>query len=113
MLSFVFTYLLFMAPLEAIECPRWIGDSDVVAPPGVGLSLTQKKVNRLRCYWQVVKPAEWRCARQRPLAQCQERTNQWLTNSFQWVNLVQACEDLRNERNSNARTLMINIREVR
>ena len=46
-----------------ISCPKWIGDGDAVAPPGVGISEEQRRNNTLRCYWQVVKPIEWRCKR--------------------------------------------------
>tara|TARA_Y100001937_G_C6972554_1_gene263986 strand:- start:151 stop:492 length:342 start_codon:yes stop_codon:yes gene_type:complete len=104
---------LLASPLPDIECPKWIGDGEAVAPPGVSLSSEQKRLNRLRCYWQVVKPAEWQCKRQRPSGQCKQRTDSWLTTNFQWGTLQQACREAEENRNATARTLMINIRENR
>ena len=99
---------------ERISCPKWIGDSDAVAPPGVSISEEQKRNNTLRCYWQVVKPIEWRCKRNNPAAQCQRRTNRWLNDNFQTAtNLRQACREMDQDRNATARTLMLNIRENR
>tara|TARA_Y100000592_G_scaffold98009_1_gene170034 strand:- start:487 stop:846 length:360 start_codon:yes stop_codon:yes gene_type:complete len=112
--------LMFMSPpndpqqQQQISCPKWIGDSDVVAPAGVSISEEQKRNNTLRCYWQVVKPIEWRCKRNNPAEQCQRRTDQWLNNNFQTAtNLRQACREMQQDRNATARTLMLNIRENR
>jgi hypothetical protein len=113
MASYLFGLLLLAPPLAGVECPRWIGDGDAVAPIGVSLSAEQKRFNRLRCYWQVVKPDEWQCKRQRPARQCEERTESWLTTNFQWGTLRQACQELAENRNATARTLMFNIRENR
>tara|TARA_R110000851_G_scaffold229268_1_gene381938 strand:- start:2316 stop:2657 length:342 start_codon:yes stop_codon:yes gene_type:complete len=113
MISYLFSLILLASPLSDVECPNWIGDGNTVAPPGVSLSAEQKRLNRLRCYWQVVKPAEWQCKRQSPAWQCKERTDNWLTANFQWGTLRQACQDLTEDRNATARTLMINVRENR
>ncbi len=113
MIAHLILVSLLASPLSEIECPKWIGDGEAVAPPGVSLSAEQKRLNRLRCYWQVVKPAEWQCKRQRPPGQCKQRTDSWLTTNFQWGTLQQACREAEENRNATARTLMINIRENR
>jgi hypothetical protein len=112
--------LLLMSPINQsqgqhdIQCPKWIGDGEAVAPQGVDVSEEQKRNNTLRCYWQIVKPLEWRCKRDAPNAQCEQRTNQWLNSNFQTATtLRQACQQIEEERNARARTIMINIREVR
>ena len=104
---------LLLGSLSPLECPRWIGDGPDVAPPGVSVSTEQQKRNYLRCYWTVIKPAERRCRENFPLDRCQQRTEEWLRNRFQWQTIRVMCEEYRQGLSQNARTLMISIGERR
>ena len=92
-------------PRQEIACPRWISeDSEVTVPDNVSLSAEQKKRNKLRCYWSLVKSAERACIRSSPQARvlCEARTQRWLQ---------QVCDDDdEGEAPPPFRNLMINVR---
>ncbi len=90
-MSYVLSVLLVMTPpipTQEPACPRWIGDSNAVAPPGVTLSQEQKRANLLRCYWAIMKPKEQTCLRNSrtrgQIASCEAKTQRWLQSNFVW-----------------------------
>ena len=99
-------------PAQEIVCPRWISeDSEATVPDNVSLSPEQKKRNKLRCYWSLVKAAERVCIRSSPRARvlCEARTQRWLQQNFAWTptQVRQVCDE---ENSPRFRNLMINLR---
>ena len=74
--------LLVIANLAPINCPKWLPGTNTVLPPGIVLAPRQELQNRLRCYCEVVKPAEERCKRNTEPELCENRTVQWVNENF-------------------------------
>ena len=75
-------FLFFLASLPQIECPEWLPGTNQVLPPGVTLTIDQKLKNNLRCYCEVVKPAETKCLKTRAPEICHRRTENWIENNI-------------------------------
>jgi len=100
--------ILLMTLLSPIVCPRWLGDGATLAPQGIHLTNKQRRANKLRCYWEVVKPAETLCKTRNPPPKCEERTDRWLTTNFSTpTTLNSACYELRQRQDETATTIMM------
>lgn len=76
------TALVLLTSLPAIECPRWLPGTDQVLPPQVHLTPDQQLSNNLRCYCEIVKPAERECIRMKSPDQCKQRTLDWINRNL-------------------------------
>ena len=74
--------LLLLANLTPIECPKWLPGTNTILPTDVALAPQQELTNRLRCYCEIVKPAEERCKRDTAPEVCMSRTAQWVNENF-------------------------------
>ena len=77
MLSFILA-----SGLSGIVCPNWLPGTNEVLPRGVELSKPLKLKNKLRCYCEVVIPAEETCMRVKSREVCKSRTQQWIRENF-------------------------------
>ena len=74
--------LLLMASLTPIECPNYLPGTNRALPAGVELAPQQRLNNSLRCYCEVVVPAEGECKLSHDHEQCERRTQQWIDENF-------------------------------
>jgi hypothetical protein len=96
-------------PRTVISCPKWINQSDEVAPPGISVSPTQSRTNRLRCYCSIVKPLEKLCKKNYARNLCEQRTLNWLDKNFSMPGGVLNANQ-RQDQAYPAENLIINIR---
>jgi hypothetical protein len=68
--------------LESIVCPNWLPGTNEILPDGVLLSPELKLKNKLRCYCEVVKPAERLCIEMHSATVCKERTDRWVEQNL-------------------------------
>ena len=69
--------------LENVACPNWLPGTNEILPEGVTLSPKMKLHNALRCYCEIIKPAEIRCMEEFPRRQiCKERTDRWVEQNL-------------------------------
>ena len=74
--------VFFFAGLAQIHCPEWLPGTDRVLPAGVTLTKEQKLKNNLKCYCQIVKPAEIECLKRNLPDMCRQRTAAWVTENI-------------------------------
>ena len=77
---------IILAGLAQIHCPEWLPGTNRILPPGVTLTKDQKLKNNLRCYCQIVKPAEEDCLKRNLPDACRERTSNWVAENI--TNLI-------------------------
>ena len=74
--------LILLASLPNLECPEWLPGTNQILPAGVTLTKEEKLKNNLRCYCEIVKPAENECIQTRAPEICRRRTNNWIDENI-------------------------------
>jgi hypothetical protein len=78
--------MLFTAALilgsPNIECLKYLPGTNEVLPDGVHLSRDQNVANLMRCYCEVVVPAEMACTRNDTPANCRATTAAWIRDNI-------------------------------
>ena len=77
----MFSFLL-AAGLSNVVCPNWVPGTNEIMPEGIELSKPLKLKNKLRCYCEVVIPAEETCKRNHDVEMCRARTASWVEKNF-------------------------------
>ncbi len=99
--------LLLVANLAPIQCPKWLPGTNTILPAGVALSPEQELRNRLRCYCEIVKPAETACKQRNFPERCEARTATWVNENF--PNFGPYLMNTQNNRSPGRRLRMISI----
>lgn len=80
-MSLLLSTILIASP-AAITCQKYLPGTDALLPDDAYLTHKQTVSNLMRCYCEVVMPAERECRKNYYRADCSERTDQWIRDNI-------------------------------
>lgn len=73
---------ILIASPTAIICPKYLPGTNALLPDDAYLTHEQTVSNLMRCYCEVVVPAEHECRKNYYQADCTDRTDQWVRDNI-------------------------------